>query len=193
MSDQDKNSHKNRIKRAGDINRLKKKVKENERNIRALLATRSIDSDIDLSDVGQLRIRIHQYSSFETGKIWDLREIKADGDSSQFCAFLNIIGENSTILPGYSLIDMTSIEIKKIVRFITKINIQLDYQDTTYAGLDGSIFAVTIYSNFKTKKHIEWWENIDSQLHEISSFIKYTIDLFENSTLLPLTKERYKL
>lgn len=172
----------------GALNREKKKREDLAHNTLVLSQARYIHEDIRLSYIGKLIMRIHCYPSFSPSLIWDIRK-EGKGEYTTYMLYLNTLKNASQIAPGYNIVQCPSKKLEEIIRSIEQYSFSLEISGPSMFGLDGTRFGVSVYSNFMTQKHVQWWEDVDPEFESLSYFIQQQVAFFQTLENKPVTPE----
>ena len=169
-----KEDYANKIKRVGDLNRLKAKEEAEKQKKIALNSTRYIDDDLYIPELGSLKIRILYYPSFEQSFIWDIRKIQ----DKEFRIYENELLDSQNFKPGYKQLMIDETELNELFEELSSLIIRV-IDNEEMIGLDGITYGIQIIqsSGFRKIKLI-WWEEPQSELRKLDLIIKRLIRKF---------------
>jgi hypothetical protein len=153
---------------------------ENAKEERKIILSnhRHIEQDIQLSNIGYLRVQIIYNPSFSVGYIWDFREKYLLNSYKIYDIYESTLLDKNTIQAGYTQVHIAQPILALFFDKLNQLQLPLLVSDNNMMGLDGISYGLNIYTAFMQSIKIRWWETPVSEWRILDNLIKEYIEIF---------------
>jgi hypothetical protein len=167
-----------KIKGVGDARREQDKLAYEAHKQAILSQSRSIDEDIALWGIGELKVQVVYQPPFASNYIWDIRE-KTENGLCQYELYESELKTRTVIAPGYKKVGFSSEELGNLVESIYATRVSLRIPPTVDHGLDGTLYGLNLYQHYLRVFKLAWWEESQPELRELDALLKHYVALFK--------------